>query len=229
MADHEIVPIAAVAFDIDGTLYPNWSMYLASAPLVIRHGRLFRAFGEARIAARTIRPIDDLAATTAALTARRLGVSVERAEAMIRDIVYRRWEATLRGVKPYRGARDLLLQLRERGVKIGAMSDFPVGRKLRTLGLDGLWDVAFSSEDTGYLKPNPEPFRRLAAELEQPPERILYVGNSARYDVLGAKGSGMRTAYITRRRFRRAAVADCVFSRYAELRTWLLPRIAAAR
>ncbi len=225
MTDHDTISITAVAFDIDGTLYPNWKMYLASAPLVLRHARLFRAFGRARIASRRIRPIDDLAATTAALTAEHLGIPVERAEAMIRNIIYRRWEATLGRVKPHRGAKELLLWLRDRGVKIGAMSDFPVHRKLRTLGLEGLWDAAFSSEDIGYLKPAPEPFDRLAAELGEPPERILYVGNSAHYDVIGARNAGMRTAYITRRRSAKAGVADCVFSRYTELHAWLLPRI----
>lgn len=225
MASRDTITISAVAFDIDGTLYPNGRMFRASASLVLRHIRLFHAFGRARVAARTMRPIDDLAATTAALTADRLGISVERADAAIRDIIYRRWEATLRRVKPFRGARELLVWLRERGIKTGAMSDFPVVGKLRTLGLDGLWDTAFSSEETEYLKPNPEPFARLVEELGEEPERILYVGNSARYDVAGARNAGLRTAYITNRRSKHADVADCVFSRYTELQAWLAPRL----
>ena len=33
-------------------------------------------------------------------------------------------------------------------------------------------------------------------ELGVKPEEILYVGNSAKYDVLGAKNAGMKTAYL---------------------------------
>ena len=78
------------------------------------------------------------------------------------------------------------------------LSDFPVERKLRYLGLDGYWDCALTSEETGYLKPNPEPFLAVAGRLGLPPEQIVFVGDKYLYDVLGAHRVGMRTAHLTR-------------------------------
>ncbi|MFW5643352.1 MAG: HAD family hydrolase, partial [Alkalispirochaeta sp.] len=80
------------------------------------------------------------------------------------------------------------------------------------------------AEETGYLKPNPEPFLRLIEELGVPAGEILYVGNSYRYDIEGARAVGMVTAHITRKGSP-GAPADLVFSRFSELRRWLEARI----
>jgi putative hydrolase of the HAD superfamily len=53
-----------------------------------------------------------------------------------------------------------------------------------------------SSEKIGALKPNALPFDTLAAALNEPREKILYVGNSLRFDVRGARSAGLKTAYF---------------------------------
>ena len=217
--------IEAVAFDIDGTLYPNLSMYRASWPVVIRHFALFRAFGRARSQIRTHRPIQDLHGETVAITAALLNRDVNQVAREIEQVVYQEWEARLARVGLYPGARELVLWLREHGVPTGALSDFPVQRKIRLLGIEDVWDVAFSSEETGYLKPNPEPFQRLISELKRPAERILYVGNSYHYDVVGARSCGMKTAHITRWKHRNSQ-ADVQFWKFRELRAWLAERLS---
>jgi len=221
---NELSTIRAVAFDIDGTLYPNYRMYLASAPIVFRNFRLFRAFGVARKRVRRERPLIDLSGRTVELTAEVLRREASRVSREIEETIYDRWESSLARVDLYPGAKELLLWLRSRSIPTAALSDFPVERKLKLLGIEELWDVAFSSEETGYLKPNPEPFLRLIEELGFPPGEILYVGNSYRYDVEGARGCGMVTAHITRRH-RHGDPADFVFSRFSELREWLEPRL----
>jgi putative hydrolase of the HAD superfamily len=217
--------IEAVAFDIDGTLYPNLRMYRASWPVVARHFSLFRAFGRARSQIRTQRPVHDLHGETVAITATLLNRDVDQVAREIDQIIYQEWESRLVQVGLYPGARELVLWLREHGIPTAALSDFPVERKIRLLGIENLWDVAFSSEETGYLKPNPEPFERLIADLERPAERILYVGNSYHYDVVGARSCGMKTAHVTRRRHR-TSPADLQFRDFHELRTWLVPRLS---
>lgn len=217
--------IRAAAFDIDGTLYPNSSMYRATVGLVLRHPRLFRAFGRAREEVRREYPVQDLAARTAELTAEYLRWEVSRTEAAIRQVIYLQWERRLRTVSLYPGARELILWLRERGVPVATMSDFPTDSKLEILGLDGLWDVSFSSEETGYLKPRREPFERLVRELGVPAEEILYVGNSYRYDIVGADAVGLRTAHLTRR-IPAHSRADFSFHVYADLKEWITKRIA---
>ncbi|MFP4210854.1 MAG: HAD family hydrolase, partial [Alkalispirochaeta sp.] len=132
---NEIPTIRAVAFDIDGTLYPNLRMYLVSAPIVLRNFRLFRAFGAARKRVRRERPITDLPRRTAELTAGILGRDVSRVADEIDRTIYDRWESSLARVELYPGARELILWLRSRGIATAALSDFPVERKLTLLGI----------------------------------------------------------------------------------------------
>jgi putative hydrolase of the HAD superfamily len=127
-------------------------------------------------------------------------------------------------VPTYAGVRDLLTWLRDQGIRTAAMSDFPVSRKLDRIGLSGLWDAAFSSEETGYLKPNPEPFRRLLDELATEPQHLLYVGNSYRYDIEGARALGIRTAHLGGKP-QKPRNADVAFRRFSELRAWLADKI----
>lgn len=208
--------LEAVAFDIDGTIYPNRVMYRASLPIVLSNLRLFRAFGHARRMVRIEPPEADLRAETARIAARMLRSDPVATGARIGDVVYRRWERVLRRVPLYPGVPETLQALRIAGYRIGALSDFPVVTKLELFGIADLWDCVLSSEDTGYLKPHPEPFRRLAELLEAEPHRILYVGNSYRYDVLGARAAGMRTAHLARRP-PRDSLADLTVSRWDEL------------
>jgi putative hydrolase of the HAD superfamily len=91
------------------------------------------------------------------------------------------------------------------------------------LGISGFWDAVLCSERCGALKPDPCSFEALAAALGLPPEKILYVGNSYRYDVLGARRIGMRTAWIIPPLyFRRKPAPDFIFRDYRQLRDFIL-------
>jgi putative hydrolase of the HAD superfamily len=218
-------PVRGVAFDIDGTLYPNGKMYRASLPIVLSHPRLFLAFGAARKAIRRRRPVEDLHRETIGLVAEDLGWTEEKARTRVEDVIYSRWEQVLRRVPLYPGVPELLAALRGAGLRLGAMSDFPVASKLELLGLSGYWDVAFSSEEIGYLKPHREPFEELARRMALPPEEIVYVGNSYRYDVRGARAIGFRTAHLCERRRGCTPAgdepADFVFGDFRELQRWI--------
>lgn len=213
--------IQAVAFDLDGTLYPNYQMYLQSVPFFFAHPRLVRQFGRVRHRIRRIRPIPDFRRLQAELLASSLHLTAEEAFGLIERTIYGRWETTFRRIRPYPGARETLRIFRSEGLKTAVISDFPVDRKLRYLGLEDLVDCAFSSEEIGYLKPNPEPFRAVAECLALPTERILYVGNHYKYDILGAKEVGMRSAHLSRRKTVDSR-ADLTFSTYGELREAVL-------
>jgi putative hydrolase of the HAD superfamily len=218
--------VRGAAFDIDGTLYPNGAMYRASLPLVLSHLRLFRAFGAARKEIRRRRPVEDLHRETIALVAHDLGWSEEKARSRVEDVIYSRWEQVLRRVPLCPGVPEVLAALRENGLRLAAMSDFPVASKLELLGLGGLWDVAFSSEQIGYLKPHREPFEAIAHRMELPPEEMVYVGNSYHYDVVGAQAVCFRTAHLCPRRRgcapRGEAPADFVFGDFRDLQRWIL-------
>jgi putative hydrolase of the HAD superfamily len=213
--------IQAVAFDLDGTLYPNYQMYLRSMPFFLAHPRLVRHFGKIRRVIRTIRPVHNFRNLQAELLAGSLRISTTRAAELIERNIYGRWEETFRHVSAYSGVRETLKRFREVGLKIAVISDLPVDRKLGYLGLADLIDCAFSSEETGYLKPNPEPFLSLAQRLNLPPDTIMYVGNHYKYDILGAKKVGMRSAHLSVKKAVDSE-ADLTFSSYGKLRDSIL-------
>jgi putative hydrolase of the HAD superfamily len=220
--------IRGVAFDIDGTLYPNRRMYRASLWIVLRNLKLFRAFGAARKDVRTRHPIADLRHETAELTAERLGISVDDATRRIDEVIYGQWEQVLRKVPLYDGVTALLTELRRRGIPLAAMSDFPVVSKLQLLGIEDCWDVAFSAEEVGYLKPNVEPFEELERRMGLRARDMLYVGNSYHYDVLGAAAAGFHTAYLGGDP-RTPGRADFAFRDFSALQQWIVEHLPEQR
>lgn len=215
------MPLKAVAFDVDGTLYPNASMYLRSLGLALSNLRLLKTLETVRAELRHHPDTsDDFHRIQARLVAARLGLSPERAYALIEGRVYTRWYKIFRNLKPFPGLAETIADFRAAGLKTAVLSDFPIRHRLEHLGLSGPWDCAFSSEETGYLKPNPEAFRVLAEKLELLPQEILYVGNSYTYDVLGAVSAGMPCAHLTGRP-RSESRASLSFTRYDQLRDYV--------
>ena len=190
------MPIKAVAFDIDGTLYPNWRMKFHSIPFLFSHISLVMNFSQVRKDIRNIDKVDHFRDLQANLMSQKTGMDVQTAQDVLERIIYKKWEKIFKRVRPYSGLDKALVTLRERGYKLGVLSDFPVGNKLNYFRVDGHWDVTMSSEETGYLKPHAAPFLALAERLGCAPEEVLYVGNSVEYDVAGASAAGMKTVYI---------------------------------
>ena len=217
--------IRAVAFDIDGTLYPNRSMYLHSAWFSLFRLRLLSHYGKVRRTVRTMRPIEDFRRTQAELLSDSMGIPLDRAVSRIERVIYRTWERSFKGIRPFPYARQFIEHLRDAGYPLGVLSDFPIGQKLEYLSLEGYWNCTNASENTGYLKPNPEPFLRLAEDLGFPPHQILYIGNSYDYDIIGAHRVGMATAHLSREPAE-GTVADLTFSDYRQLEEKLLQVVA---
>jgi putative hydrolase of the HAD superfamily len=228
-----------IAFDLDGTLYPNYRLNVLLIPFVLKEWRLLWAFGKARNIIRDAQekefpalkpavpaaaagepPSPDFYDAQARLTARILKADPPLIKERIETLIYRGWEPFFKQIRLFPHVEESLRAFRERGLKLGLLSDFPPERKLEHLGLAGFWDAIRCSEQTGWLKPDPRPFWRLAEAMNIPPERILYVGNSRRCDVFGAKRAGMRTALTGSSlsvRGRRWGRADFVFHDYRQL------------
>jgi putative hydrolase of the HAD superfamily len=213
--------IKAVSFDIDGTLYPEYKMFITSFFMAIRYLRFLYHFRIVRKKLHTYKKIDDFYRLQTYLLSKRMRISEKKALRLINEVVYYKWPLVFKYIKPYKGVKNLLLRLKQMKIKIAVLSDLPVADKLRFLKLDGIWDCAFSAEETGHLKPHPLPFRRLLQELNVPPASILYVGNNYKYDIVGAAQLGIKTAHLSHRPYR-DSIADFTFKDYKDLERFLL-------
>lgn len=99
------------------------------------------------------------------------------------------------------GSLTVLSRLRERGFRLGLLSNYSLGEAIRAslakLDLHRWFDAVVVSGDLGWVKPHPEVFREAARRLGLPPAEILYVGDNPRADIAGAKAAGMRAAHVT--------------------------------
>lgn len=197
-----IAGIDAVAFDIDGTLYPNSNFYPRLVPFLFTNGLFLARFGAAR---RDIREWQnahpgeariDFFDWQASLFAKHAGCSPDIARSIIDEKIYEGWKPVFARVRPYPGALEAVRAFRDAGLKTGILSDFLPSQKGDVWGMAPLCDAVIGSEETGALKPSPVPFRALSDALGVPCSRILYVGNSVTSDVNGASGVGMKTACI---------------------------------
>lgn len=232
--------ITCIAFDLDGTLYPDSSLRVSLPSFALRNLSFLVAFGlaraeiHARAAAGMDAAADDACAgqglardlggyrqLQAGLAARHWRHGAEETLARAEATVYGELEGYFARVRLFAGVTSCLAELSARGLGLGVLSDFPPRRKLALLGIEGYFKAIRCSEESGTLKPARKPFLDLAADLGAAPEEILYVGNSLRYDIAGARAAGMRAALKVPRAAKRLprghARPDIVFSEYAAL------------
>jgi putative hydrolase of the HAD superfamily len=195
---------SAVAFDLDGTLYPNYRLNVRLLPFLCRHWPLLAAMTMARTIIRREQEqspssvLPDFYERQTQLTARLLHAKPQRIGEKIDRLIYQGWEHHFTKITLFPHVQKLLAELRAAGLKLGLLSDFPPQVKLQNLRLGDCWDAVLCSERIGALKPAIRPFLELANALGFPPEQILYVGNSRPYDVAGARRAGMKTALLSR-------------------------------
>ena len=226
--------IKAVAFDLDGTIYPNYRLYLRLFPHLMIHLFFYGAFMEARRRLHSDHNNSSEQGASfydrqASVMAELLGKTMEQTKLKLERLVYKGWEKYFTGIKIFPRLKETLLAIKEAGFRLAVLSDLPPVQKLSLLGLEGFFDVVLSSEETGALKPSGVPFAVLSHELKLEPGEILYVGNSLRFDVEGAKSAGMKAALIRRSIFstghvpgRSVNAADFVFRDYRQLQDYIL-------
>lgn len=109
-------------------------------------------------------------------------------------IAYRKVKAG--HLTPYPNAVKTLIKLKERGLKLGIVSDAPVKQawlRLAELNLCDFFDVVVARKPRAKAKPHAMPFKRALNQLKLKPTEILFVGDDPSKDILGAKKLGMKT------------------------------------
>ena len=100
-------------------------------------------------------------------------------------------------------ARALLEDLREAGVPTAIVTNGGTtmqNSKIDGSGLRGLVDAVVISEEAGVAKPDPRIFEGAVAAIGAVTEESLFVGDNPEADILGAKGVGIRSAWLHRGR-----------------------------
>lgn len=122
---------------------------------------------------------------------RRLGLSPEAAAELMQNYPYERY------MKPVEGAREVLTELRGRGLKIGVLSNTlpSIERTLDAIGLRDLVDVPLATCLLGVHKPEAQAFRLAADALGLPPAEILFIDDLPE-NVEAARAVGMRAEQI---------------------------------
>ena len=122
-------------------------------------------------------------------------------------------------LKPYPGVAETLHELKQRGFKLGVVSDgfrLKAWMRLNEAGLDGYFDTVVTYDDTGKQKPAREPFLRVCDELNVEPEECLMVGDWPERDIQGGKLAGMKTC-LAKYGQKRHATADYKIEDFADL------------
>lgn len=218
--------IKAVAFDIDGTLYPNWQLYIRIIPYVLKRLFFFLKYGRVRSILHRTAPLGDFYEYQARLLSFEMHNNPVQARQLIDDNIYRGLKPFFEYVKPFPYIKETFAAFKQAGLKLAILSDFPPEQKGDLWGTENMFDVICGSEALGALKPSKYTFISLADKLGILPEQILYVGNSISADVCGASAAGMKTAYLMpfwRRLFNRPLpIADISFKNYRQLQKIVL-------
>ncbi len=104
-------------------------------------------------------------------------------------------------MKPLDGARDVVLFVKQKGLKVVIASNpmFPTNVQLARLRWANLDDIPFdlitSAENTTFVKPRLEYYRQICEKIKLQPENCLMVGNDGFNDMIASK-IGIKT-YLT--------------------------------
>lgn len=211
----DIGAVRAVSWDVDGTLYST-SRLTARFWLAVLSASLGGNANAARRAAAAMREFRKRMEHV-----RANGGRLETDDASIEErvAVEQAWlspEIAALGARP--GVSSALRAFRTRFESQVVLSDFEPTHKLASLGLLDYFDAIYSGERLGYLKPSPEPFRRILRDLDLQPESLLHIGDRPETDGAGAAAAGCR-----------ALVLGQDFRSFAELESMLALRAVGTR
>lgn len=97
--------------------------------------------------------------------------------------------------EPYEGIIDMLLNLREMGIKVAIFSNKPHATTVevaKALFPEGSIDICYGAREGVKLKPDPQGAFKILDELGLKPEECLYIGDTGT-DMMTGKGANLYT------------------------------------
>ncbi|MGB6056302.1 MAG: HAD family hydrolase [Burkholderiaceae bacterium] len=231
------VPIKAVLFDLDDTLWPilpvitraetvlhDW--LVANAPAVAERFSI-DTLRRQRLKLMAVDPryqIDLWALRHAALTQAFASAGEDVAKV---DHAMAVFSAARNAVTPFDDVAPALASLRQRTL-LGAVTNGTAD--LEVIGLAHHFQVCLSAPRLGCAKPGAAIFHLACEALGVAPAEALYVGDDPHLDVEGARRAGLQTMWIDRfgRELPPQVVPDGRCTSLHELERWLDGRLALA-
>ncbi|MEK6982068.1 MAG: TIGR02253 family HAD-type hydrolase [Candidatus Micrarchaeota archaeon] len=99
-------------------------------------------------------------------------------------------------LRPYSMVKPTLKKLREKGLKLGIVTDAPRNKAWQRLvitNLENEFDFVITHDDTMEKKPHPTPFYLALQKLNLLAPACLFVGDNPERDIKGAEEIGMKT------------------------------------
>lgn len=198
--------IKAIVFDLDDTLYDclhendkavdDTVRYVANELLHMDEDVVRKAFEEGRDTVKSQLSEWDMAAQHNRVLyfqkmLELLGVSPFKYDLQVYNYF---WDNFLNRISLFPEALKFIDDARALGIKIGICTDMTAHiqfRKIDRLGLTDRLDAMITSEEAGVEKPNRRMFDMIAEKLGVKNEEVIYVGDSYKKDVTGAKNAGM--------------------------------------
>ncbi len=153
-----------------------------------------------------------------------LGLKGDVPQQIVEELTKLYWDTYSAKSPPYPDVRATLEYLKERGYKLGIVSDTDgkpgmKGERLKNLDFMVFFEVvAAGGDDTPKTKPNPESFLLAASRLGVRPAECVVVGDKPFTDIKGGKAAGMRTIWVRRRDWGVEESADFIINSLSELK-----------
>lgn len=208
----EPVPVRAVLFDLDDTLFDHWACTRTAlrrlqsefpvfqvwplAELERRHAALLETLHLEVLAGRM--SVDEARLRRFGCLALEAGGEQPGADAAVIALAYR--QAYTSSWQPVPGARELLGELR-RTVRVGVVTNNVVAeqrQKIDACGFAPLVDAVVISEEIGIAKPDSRIFAECLKRLGSAAGEAVMVGDSWPSDIAGARGAGLRAVWFNR-------------------------------
>ena len=179
--------LRAILVDIDGTLIDSNGAHARTwQQILARHGH---AFPDDRIRPLIGKGGDKMLADLLP------DVETDRGSALMHERAQLFLSQELHGLQPTRGARDLLLTLRARHLKVVVATSAQASETallLKQAGLDDLIDGAADSSDADETKPDPDIVQAALQRAGVLPSESLMLGDTP-WDIAAARRAGVRT------------------------------------
>jgi len=207
--------LAAIVFDMNGTLCNYWEAANAAQELALQRLAALGADGSLPAARRAYDhhepqlvaryesgdiDMEQLRRLRFELPLRDLGLEPGRAAREAAGLHETYTRATDEALALFPDVEPALSRL-GRDFRLALASNGPADnqeRRLRRLGIAAHFDDTFFSSTVGHAKPAPQFFQAVARGLQLPPGAILMAGDDLRTDVAGALDAGLWAAWINR-------------------------------